>query len=62
MDSGDHSRSGKSPLPQLLQGLEKGLEILPPLVRGPVAPGVGGSRNYSLGKRWEQLTVIPEVP
>jgi hypothetical protein len=61
VDGSDHSRSSKSPLPQLLQGLEKGFEILLPLVRGPVAPGVGGSSNYSLGERWEQLTVIPEV-
>ena len=60
-DDDDDSRSSKSPLPQLLQGLEKGLEIFLPLVRGPVAPGVGGSCNYSLGKWWEQLTVVPEV-
>ena len=61
VDGGDHSRSGESPLPQLLQGLEKGFEILLSLVRGPVAPGVGGGSDYSLGERWEQLTVIPEV-
>jgi hypothetical protein len=61
VDSGDHPRSSKSPLPQLLQGLKKGFEILLSLVGSPVAPGVGGSSNYSLRERWEQLTVIPKV-
>jgi hypothetical protein len=61
VDGGNHSRSGESPLPQRLQGLEKGFEVLLSLVRGPVTPGVGGGGDYSLGERREQLTVIPEV-
>ena len=39
------------PLPQRLQGLEEGFEILLSLVRGPVALGVGGGSDYSLGER-----------
>jgi hypothetical protein len=61
VDGGNHSRSGESPLPQRLQGLEEGFEILLSLVRGPVTPGVGGGGDYSLGERWEQLAVVPEV-
>ena len=30
-------------------------------MRGPVAPSIGGGGDYSLGERWEQLAVIPEV-
>jgi hypothetical protein len=61
VDGGNHSRSGESPFSQRLQGLEEWLEVLLPLVRGPVAPGVGGSGDYSLGERREQLAVVPEV-
>jgi hypothetical protein len=61
VDGGNHSRSGESPLPQRLQGLEKWLEVLLSFVRGPVAPGVGGSGDNPLGERREQLTVVPEV-
>jgi hypothetical protein len=61
VDGGNHSRSDESPLPQRLQGLEKGFEVLLSLVRGPMTPGVGGGGDYSLGERREQLTVIPEV-
>jgi hypothetical protein len=61
VDGGNHSRSGESPLPQRLQGLEKWLEVLLSFVRGPVAPSVGGSSDYSLRERREQLAVVPEV-
>jgi hypothetical protein len=61
MDGGNHSRSGESPLPQRLQGLKKGSEVLLSFVRGPVAPGVGGGGDYSLGERREQLDVVLEV-
>jgi hypothetical protein len=61
VDGGNHSRSGESSLPQRLQGLEKGSEVLLSFVRGPMAPGVGGGGDYSLGERREQLAVVPEV-
>jgi hypothetical protein len=61
VDGGNHSRGGESPLPQRLQGLEKGFEVLLSFVRGPVAPSIGGDGDYSLGERREQLAVIPEV-
>jgi hypothetical protein len=61
VDGGNHSRSGESPLPQRLQGLEKGFEVLLSFVRGPVALSIGGGGDYSLGERREQVTVIPEV-
>jgi hypothetical protein len=35
VDGGNHSRSGESSLPQRLQGLEKGSEVLLSFVRGP---------------------------
>jgi hypothetical protein len=61
VDGGNHSRSGESPVPQRLQGLEKGFEVLLSFVWGPVAPSVGGGGDYSLGERREQLAVVPEV-
>jgi hypothetical protein len=61
VDGGNHPRSGESPFPQRLQGLEKGFEVLLSFVRSPVAPSIGGDGDYSLGKRREQLAVIPEV-
>jgi hypothetical protein len=61
VDGGNHSRDGESPFPQCLQGLEKGFEVLLSFVRGPVAPSIGGDGDHSLGKRREQLAVIPEV-
>jgi hypothetical protein len=61
VDGGNHSRGGESPLPQRLQGLKKGFEVLLSFVRGPVAPSIGGDSDYSLGERWEKLAVIPEV-
>jgi hypothetical protein len=61
VDGGNHSRSGESPLPQCLQGREKGFEVLLSFVRGPVAPRIGGGGDYSLGEQREQLAVIPEV-
>jgi hypothetical protein len=61
VDGGNHSRGGETPFPQRLQGLEKGLEVLLPFVRGPVAPSISGNGDYSLGEWREQLAVIPEV-
>jgi hypothetical protein len=61
VDGGNHSRDGESPFLQRLQGLEKGFEVLLSFVRGPVAPSIDGDGDYSLGKRREQLAVIPEV-
>jgi hypothetical protein len=61
VDGGNHSRSGESSLLQRLQGLEKGSEVLLSFVRGPMAPGVGGGGDYSLGEWREQLAVVPEV-
>jgi hypothetical protein len=48
VDGGNHSRGGESPLPQRLQGLEKGFEVLLSFVRGPLAPSIGGDSDYSL--------------
>jgi hypothetical protein len=53
MNGGDHSRSGEPSFPQHLQGLEKGLEILLSVVRGPVAPSIGVDGDHSLRKRRE---------
>jgi hypothetical protein len=61
VDGGNHSRGGESPFPQRLQGLEKGLEVLLSVVRGPVAPSISGDGDHSLGKRREHLAVVPEV-
>jgi hypothetical protein len=61
MDGGNHPRGGDLSISQLLQGLQKGLEILLSLARGPIAPvGVGGG-HHSLRKRWEPLLVITKV-
>jgi hypothetical protein len=61
MDGGNHPRSGEPTFPQHLQGLQKGLEILLSVVRGPVAPSIGGDGHHSLSKRWEPPVVISEV-
>jgi hypothetical protein len=61
MDGGDHPRGGKPSVSQLLQGLQKGLEILVFLVRDPIAPVAAGGSHHSLRKRREPPIVIPEV-
>jgi hypothetical protein len=61
MDGGDHPCGGKPSVSQLLQGLQKGLEILLFLARGPIAPVAAGGSHHSLRKRREPPIVIPEV-
>jgi hypothetical protein len=61
MDGSNHLRSGEPSFPQHLQGLQKGLEILLSVVRGPVAPSIGGDGHHSLSKRREPPVVISEV-
>jgi hypothetical protein len=61
MNGGNHSRSGEPSFPQHLQGLQKGLEILLSVVRGPVAPSIGGDGHHSLRKRREPPVVISEI-
>jgi 1-acyl-sn-glycerol-3-phosphate acyltransferase len=61
MDGSDHPRSGKPSVSQLLQGLQKGLEILLFLAHGPIAPVAAGGSHHSLRKRREPPIVIPEV-
>jgi hypothetical protein len=50
MNGGNHPRSGEPSFPQRLQGLKKGLEIFLPVMRGPVAPSIGGNGDHSLRK------------
>jgi hypothetical protein len=50
MFGGDHPRSGKPSVSQLLQGLQKGLEILLFLARGPIALVAAGGSHHSLRK------------
>jgi 1-acyl-sn-glycerol-3-phosphate acyltransferase len=61
MDGGDHPRGGKPSVSQLLQGLQKGLEILLFLARDPIAPVAAGGSHHSLSKRREPPIVILEV-
>jgi hypothetical protein len=61
MDGGNHPRGGEPSLSQLLQGLQKGLEILLPLARGPIAPIAAGGGHHSLRKQREPPIVILEV-
>jgi hypothetical protein len=61
MNGGNRSRSGEPSFPQHLQGLEKGLEVLLSVVRGPVAPSIGGDGHHSLRKRRELPVVISEI-
>jgi hypothetical protein len=61
MDGGNHPRGGEPSFSQLLQGLQKGLEILLFLARGPIAPVAAGGGHHSLRKRREPPIVIPEV-
>jgi hypothetical protein len=61
MDGSNHPRSGEPSLSQLLQGLQKGLKILLPLARGPIAPMAVDGGHHSLRKQREPPIVIPEV-
>jgi hypothetical protein len=61
MDGGYHPRGGEPSVSQLLQGLQKGLEILLSLARGSIAPVAAGGGHHSLRKRWEPPIVVPEV-
>jgi hypothetical protein len=61
MNGGNHPRGGEPSFSQLLQGLQKGLEILLSLARGPVAPVIGGGGHHSLRKRREPPVVISEI-
>jgi hypothetical protein len=61
MDGGDHPRGGKPSVSQLLQGLQKRLEILLSIARGPIAPVAAGGGHHSLRKRREPPIVVPKV-
>jgi hypothetical protein len=61
MDGGNHPRGGEPSISQLLQSLQKGLEILLSLARGPIAPVGAGGGHHSLRKRWEPPLVVPKV-
>jgi hypothetical protein len=61
MVGSNHPRGGEPSLSQLLQGLQKGLEILLFLARGPIAPVTAGGGHHSLRKRREPPVVILEV-
>jgi hypothetical protein len=61
MDGGNHPRGGKPSISQLLQGVQKGLEILLFLARDPIALVAAGGSHHSLRKRREPPIVIPEV-
>jgi hypothetical protein len=61
MNGGNHSRDGEPSFSQLLQGLQKGLEILLSVAWGPVAPVIGGGGHHSLRKRREPPIVISEI-
>jgi hypothetical protein len=61
MNGGNHPRGGEPSFSQLLQGLQKGLEILLFLARGPVAPVTASGGHHSLRKRREPPVVIPEI-
>jgi hypothetical protein len=61
MDGGDYPRSGEPRISQPLQGLQKRLEILLSLGRGPPTPVAAGGGHHSLRKRQKPSVVIPEV-
>jgi hypothetical protein len=61
MDGGNQPRGGEPSVSQLLQGLQKGLEILLSLARGPIAPVAAGGGHHSLRKRREPPIVVLEV-
>jgi hypothetical protein len=50
MDGGNHPCGGEPSISQLLQGLQKGLEILLSLARGPITPVGAGGDHHSLRK------------
>jgi hypothetical protein len=50
MNGGNHPRGGEPSFSQLLQGLQKGLEILLSVARGPIAPVIDGGGHHSLRK------------
>jgi hypothetical protein len=60
-DGSDHPRGGKPSVSQLLQGLQKRLEILLSVARGPIAPVAAGGGHHSLRKRREPPIVVPKV-
>jgi hypothetical protein len=61
MNGGNHHCGGEPSFLQLLQGLQKGLEILLSIARGPVAPVIGDGGHHSLRKRREPPVVISEI-
>jgi hypothetical protein len=61
MDGGNLPRRGEPSVSQLLQGLQKGLEILLSLAWSPIAPVAAGGGHHSLRKRREPPVVVPEV-
>jgi hypothetical protein len=61
MDGCDHPHGGKPSVSQLLQGLQKGMEILLSITRGPIAPVAAGGGHHSLRKRREPPIVISKV-
>jgi hypothetical protein len=61
MDGGNHPRGGEPSVSQLLQSLQKGLEILLSLARGPIAPVAAGGGHHSLRKQREPPIIVPEV-
>jgi hypothetical protein len=61
MDGGNHPRVGKPSVSQLLQGLQKGLEILLSLAWGPIAPVAASGSHHSLRTRREPPIVVPEI-
>jgi hypothetical protein len=50
MDGGNHPRGGEPSFSQLLQGLQKGLEILLSLARGPIALVTADGGHHLLRK------------
>jgi hypothetical protein len=61
MNGSNHPRGGEPFSSQLLQGLQKRLEILLSVARGPIAPVLGGGGHHSLRKRQEPPVVILEI-
>jgi hypothetical protein len=50
MNGDNHPRGGEPSILQLLQGLQKGLEILLSLTQGPIAPVGAGGGHHSFRK------------
>jgi hypothetical protein len=61
MNGVNHPCGGEPSFSQLLQSLQKGLEILLFLARGPIAPVTAGGGHHSLRKRREPHVVISEI-